>query len=253
MKLTILGSGTGVPSKERSAPAYLLEVAGKLILLDSGEGAKKRLAEADKNFMDIDYIFYTHTHVDHVCELPAILWGFNWHEKPRTKNLTILGPKGFKKFYKKMLVAYWPNFEEKVSFKVEIIELKNKKIEIDGIMIKTKSLDEQTSALIKKSIGYRIEYGDKSFVYTGDVGYNENVVKLSKKADLLLIESAKPSPVNDHLTPSQAGELATKAKVKKIVLTHFYPAVERINILSEAQKTFKGEIILAKDLMEIEI
>ena len=152
-----------------------------------------------------------------------------------------------------MLAAFWPNFEEKVNFKVEIIELKNKKIEIDGIAIKTKSLDEQTSTLIKNSIGYRIEYGGKSFVYTGDIGYNENVIKLAKKADLLLIESAVPEPMEGHLTPSQAGELAAKAKVKKLVLTHFYPAVERIDILAEAQKTFKGEIILAKDLMEIEI
>lgn len=253
MKLTILGSGTTVPSKERSAPAYLLEVAGKLISLDSGEGAKKRLAEADKNFMDIDYIFYTHTHIDHVVELPAILWAFNWSENPRTKNLTILGPKGFKKFYKKMLAAFWPNFEEKAGYKINIIELKNKKMDINGILVKTKSLDEQNSTFLKNSVGYRLEYQGKSFVYAGDVGYNENVIKLAKKADLLLIESAVPEPAEGHLTPSQAGELAEKAKVKKLVLTHFYPAVERIDILSEAQKTFKGEIILAKDLMEIEI
>lgn len=253
MKLIILGSGTCVPSRERSAPAYLLEVAGKLILLDSGEGTKKRIAEANRNFMDIDYIFYTHTHVDHVSELPAILWAFNWHEHERKKDLTIFGPKGFKKFFKKMLAAYWPNFEEKTKFKVDIIELKNKKIEINDIVIKTKSLDEQRSTLIKNSIGYRIEYEGKSFVYTGDVGYNKNVTKLAKKADLLLIESATPILVADHLTPSQAGELASESKVKKLVLTHFYPAVERIDILGEAQKTFKGPIILSKDLMEIEI
>ena len=75
MKLTILGSGTTVPSTKRSAPAYLLEAAGKKILLDSGEGTKRRLAEAGVNPVDLDYIFYTHTHVDHVSELPAILWG----------------------------------------------------------------------------------------------------------------------------------------------------------------------------------
>jgi len=253
MKLTILGSGTTVPSKERSAPAYLLEVAGKLILLDSGEGTKRRIAEAGKNYLNIDYIFYTHTHVDHVGELPAIFWGFGYDAHPRIKKLIILGPKGFKKFYKKMLAAFWPQFEEKDRFPITITELKNKKIEIDGILVKTKVLDEQKSTLIKNSIGYRIEYNGKSLVYTGDVGYNENVIKLAKKADLLLIESAVPVETEGHLTPSQAGELAGKARVNKLILTHFYPAVERIDILAEAKKNFKGEITLAKDLMEIEI
>ena len=253
MKLTILGSGTTVPSKERSAPAYLLEVAGKLILLDSGEGTKRRIVEAGKNPLDIDYIFYTHTHIDHIAELPAILWGFNWSELPRTRELSIFGPKGFRKFFKKMLAAFWPQFGENAKFKVEITELKNKKIGVNGFTVRTKSLDKQGNTLVKNSIGYRIEYNGKSFVFTGDVGYNENVIKLAKKVDVLLIESASPKPMEGHLTPSQAGKLATKAKVKKLVLTHFYPAVERIDILAEAKKTFEGEIILAEDLMEIDI
>lgn len=253
MKLTILGSGTTVPSKERSAPAYLLEVASKLILLDSGEGTKRRIVEADKDPIDIDYFFYTHTHIDHVNELPAILWGFNWAERPRTRELKIFGPKGFKKFFKKMIAAFWPQFEESAKYKIDIIELKNKKIEVDSFIVKTKALDEQGNTLVKNSIGYRIEYDGKSFVFTGDVGYNENVIKLAKKADVLLIESAVPESEKGHLAPSQAGELATKAKVKKLVLTHFYPAVERIDILGEAQKTFDGEIVSAEDLMEIEI
>lgn len=253
MKLTILGSGTAVPSIKRSAPAYLLEVGDKLILLDSGEGTKRRLAEAGKDLNGIDYIFYTHTHVDHVAELPAILWGCNWDEHPRTKELIIYGPKGFKRFFKKMLAAFWPQFEENSMFKVSIIELKNKKVELDSFIIKTKSLDEQGNTLIKNSIGYRIEHEGKAFVYTGDVGYNENVVKLAKKVDLLLIEAASPISVEGHLTPSQAGELATSAKVKKLVLTHFYPTVEKIDILGEAKKTYDGEVVLAKDLMTIEI
>lgn len=253
MKLTVLGSGTTVPSIKRSAPAYLLEANNKKILLDSGEGAKRRLAEAGKNLNDIDYIFYTHTHVDHVSELPAILWGSKYPTNSRTRDLLIFGPKGFKKFFKKMLQAFWPQFKEAAGYAVNITELKNKKVEIDGLTIKTKSLDEQGNTIAKNSIGYRIEYEGKAFVYTGDVGYNEDVVKLAKKADALLIDSAVAQPMDGHLTPAQAGELASQAKVKKLVLTHFYPAVERIDILGEAKKTFSGEIVLAEDLMEIEI
>lgn len=253
MKLTILGSGTAAPSMKRSAPAYLLEVNSQLVLLDSGEGTKRRLVEAGYDPVNIDYFFYTHTHIDHVAELPALLWGFNWGENVRIKEIKIFGPKGFKKFFKKMTAAFWPQFEEKAKYKIEITELKNKKLEVDGFIVKTKSLDEQGNTLVKNSIGYRVEYGGKSFVYTGDVGYNEDVVKLARKADLLLIEAAVPEPEKTHLTPSQAGELAAKARVKKLVLTHFYPAVERTDILGQASRKFSGEIVLAEDLMEIYI
>ncbi|MFH1207805.1 MAG: ribonuclease Z [Patescibacteria group bacterium] len=253
MKLTVLGSGTTVPSIKRSAPAYWLEAGGKRVLLDSGEGAKRRMSEAGKNLADIDYIFYTHTHVDHVAELPAILWASKWKENCRTRDLEIFGPKGFKKFFKKMLAAFWPSFYEQGGFTVNITELKKDRQETEGLTIRTRKLDEQGSTLVKNSVGYRIEYGGRSFVYTGDVGYNANVIKLAKKADVLLIDSGAVQPMDGHLTPAQAGELAAKAKAKKLVLTHFYPAVERIDILGEARKNFSGEIVLAEDLMEIEI
>lgn len=154
-----------------------------------------------------------------------------------------------------MLAAFWPQFEEKDRFPITITELKNKKIEIDDITIKTKALDKQKSTLVKNSIGYRIEYEGKSFVFTGDVGYNENVVKLSKKADLLLMESSVPNEkkMADHITPGLAGEIATKVRANKLILNHFYFPDELNKIKKQAQKTFKGSIILAKDLMEIEI
>ncbi|MDD5040586.1 MAG: MBL fold metallo-hydrolase [Patescibacteria group bacterium] len=253
MKLTILGSGTLVPSAKRSASAYLLEAGDKAFLLDSGEGTKRRMAEAGRDPLTLDYLMYTHTHVDHVAELPALLWYLHWGENKRTRELQVVGPKGFKKFFKKMLQAYWPQFYEKAGYPVAMTEMKNSHIEIGNVMVKTRALEEQTSTLVKNSIGYRVEYEGLSFVYTGDVGFSEAVVKLAKKADLLLIDSAAAQPMPGHCTPSQAGELASKARVKKLALTHFYPAVERIDILGEARKTFQGEIIIAQDLMEITI
>jgi len=253
MKLTILGSGTAVPSIKRSAPAYLLEVSNKIILLDSGEGTKRRLAEAGKNLSDIDYIFYTHTHVDHVSELPAIIWGANWHEQPRKQDLPVYGPKGFEEFFDKLMAVMWPQHEKHSKFKTRITELDGIRFKVDNFIVRTKFLDKQKLTYVEDSIGYRVEYEGKSFVYTGDVGYNENVIKLAKGTDLLLIEAAVPVPFKSHLTPIQAGELTEKAEVKKLVLTHFYPEVERINIIDEAKKTFNGKIILAEDLMEIDI
>ena len=56
-----------------------------------------------------------------------------------------------------------------------------------------------------------------------------------------------------HLTPSLAGEIATRANVKKLILTHFYPDCENANIEKECRKTYNGPLVLAEDLMTIEL
>ncbi|MDZ7798919.1 MAG: MBL fold metallo-hydrolase [Patescibacteria group bacterium] len=107
------------------------------------------------------------------------------------------------------------------------------------------------------AVAYRIEYKGKSMVYAGDIcfDYPKSLLEISKNTDLLLIESSMPNQnkVKSHLTPSQAGKIASKAKVKKLVLTHFYPECEKYDLKKQAQKTYKGPIVLAKDLMQIEI
>lgn len=253
MKLTILGSGTTVPTIKRAAPGYLLEVEDKLYLLDSGEGIKRRIVESGNDFFKLDRIFYTHTHVDHVAELPAILWAYNWAEKPRTRELPVYGPQNFSEFFNKMLDAMWPQFKANAKYEVPLTELANDNISIDNCTVKTRVLDRQSNTLIPYSIGYRFEHIGSSFVFTGDVGNNKEVVSLARDADVLLIDAAVPELMEGHLTPEQAGVLAQQAGVKKLILTHFYPMVEKTNIMASAQKGFKGEIILAEDFRTIMI
>jgi len=94
-------------------------------------------------------------------------------------------------------------------------------------------------------------------VYAGDIcfDYPKSLVEISRNSDLLLIESGKPNQkkISGHLTPSRAGEIASQANVKKLVLTHFYPECEKYDLKKQAQKTYQGPIVLAKDLMKIEV
>jgi ribonuclease BN (tRNA processing enzyme) len=108
----------------------------------------------------------------------------------------------------------------------------------------------------EESIAYRItSAGGYSVVYSGDTDYSENLINLAKKADLLICESALPDDmgVKGHLTPSLAGEIATRAGVGKLVLTHFYPECDRVDIEQECRKTYSGALALAEDLMRLEV
>jgi len=107
-----------------------------------------------------------------------------------------------------------------------------------------------------ESIAFRITgAGGRSVVYSGDTDYSENLIELSKNADLLICESALPDDyrIKGHLTPSLAGAIATRAGVKKLVLTHFYPECDKTDIELECRKTYAGQLVLAEDLMQIEI
>jgi ribonuclease BN (tRNA processing enzyme) len=92
-------------------------------------------------------------------------------------------------------------------------------------------------------------------VYSGDTDYSDNLVYLAKDSDLLICESALPDQlkVDGHLTPSLAGKIATRANVKKLVLTHFYPECDQADIEKECRKTYSGPLVLAEDLLKIEL
>lgn len=257
MKLTILGSGTTRASKTRSAPAFLLKVGKDLILMDSGEGTKRRLAEAGIDDTKIQYIFYTHLHNDHVNELSALLWSWLAVRK-RMQPLTIVGPKGIKAFFNDLVKIYFVNFYKKIKFKIKVKELTNSTIRFPHWTLRTiKSSKNEGLTRYKNAIALRVTCQNKSFVYAGDVRYEETkpIINISQKVDALLIEAAAPNEkkMADHITPGLAGEIATKVRANKLILNHFYFPDELNKTKKQAQKTFSGEIILAKDLMEIEI
>jgi ribonuclease BN (tRNA processing enzyme) len=105
-----------------------------------------------------------------------------------------------------------------------------------------------------ESLAYRVtSAAGRSAVYSGDTDYNENLIALSKNADLLICESAFPDDAKTagHLTPSLAGEIATQANVKTLVLTHLYPQCDLVDIAGQCRRTYRGKLILARDLQRI--
>jgi ribonuclease BN (tRNA processing enzyme) len=97
--------------------------------------------------------------------------------------------------------------------------------------------------------------GGTSVVYSGDTDFSDNLVALSQNTDLLICEAALPDSlkVKGHLTPSLAGQIASNAQVKQLVLTHFYPECDDVDIEKECRKTYSGPLIIAEDLITIEL
>ena len=100
-----------------------------------------------------------------------------------------------------------------------------------------------------ESVAYSIERAGRRIVYTGDTGLDDGLAQWAFGCDLLLCECSLPTPmaIAEHLTPEQCGALAARAQPTHLVLTHFYPPVERVDIRAAIATQFAGPVTLARD------
>ena len=80
-------------------------------------------------------------------------------------------------------------------------------------------------------------------------------MELARGADLLILECSFPDEeaIAGHLTPSEAGDIATRAGAKKLLLTHFYPEILTTDIEAQCRKTYQGDLVLASDLLSLSV
>jgi ribonuclease BN (tRNA processing enzyme) len=248
MKLIVLGSGTCVPSLKRNAPGYFLETENKQIIIDCGSGTLLQLERCQRSYKDIDAVFITHTHPDHLSDLiPLIQALIATPSYKRENDLFISGPRGLKDFFYKCF-AYLLKMPK--SFKIELTEIKDR-VDLDAIhILSTKTVHSEDS------IAYRFEERGKSIVITGDCDYDQGIIGLSRDADLLIIECSFPNALKTpgHLTPRECGRVAKYASVKKLLLSHIYPVEYSDKVfLEECKAEFDGDVSLAEDLMVVSI
>jgi ribonuclease BN (tRNA processing enzyme) len=231
-----------------------MKIRNKFLLFDSGAGTMRRLLEHGIEIFDISFVFYSHFHPDHTAELVPFLFANKYPDGSRRNiPLTLAAGRGFAKFYDNLKNVYgrWIELGPDLLTIVELDNTGHDMREFDDFKVESLPVEHNP-----ESIAFRITSpGGTSAVYSGDTDFSENLVTLSKDADLLVCESALPDElkVKGHLTPSLAGEIATRANVRKLVLTHFYPECDRVDIEKQCRKTYSGPLLLAEDLMQIHL
>ena len=254
IKVTILGSGTCVPSLRRSSSSFVLQIHGSLLLFDLGAGTMRRLLEAGFTISQVSHIFLSHLHPDHTGEFVSFLFATKYPQTYRRRTpFQVVAAKGMHNFYEGLHAVYkeWIELEPDL---MKIIELDNHGHDqfVDDIFL----VNTLPMCHIESSIGYRVTTADgTSVAYSGDTDFCENAVALARDADILICESSLPDAmkVEGHLTPSLAGRIAMEAGVKKLLLTHFYPECDSADIEAECRKTYDGPLVLARDLMVVDV
>ncbi len=252
LSVIVLGSGTCVPSLRRSACSVFMKTGDAALLFDIGPGTMRRLLEIDTEIFDITHIFLSHFHPDHTGELVPFLFATKYPDLARRKKpLTLMGGKGIVDFMEGLSKVYgsWIELPHDL---LRVIEFDT--AGPDARAFASFRVDTAPTVHNPESVAYRITaVGGRSAVYSGDTDMSEHLVRLARQTDLLICEAALPDrmKVAKHLTPSLAGEIARRASVKRLMLTHFYPPIDDADIREECRKTYAGPLLLAEDLMAV--
>ena len=112
------------------------------------------------------------------------------------------------------------------------------------------------------AFGYRFDSGGKSIVISGDTRPSENLIRHARGVDVRVHEVYLPEYLDKvdtpevaarlkayHSSPEEVGDVAQKAGVKLLVLTHLVPGNEDKAILERVSKRFSGKVVAGKDLM----
>jgi len=252
MQIVILGSGTCVPSLARSACAILAVTPTQHILLDVGPGTLRRLLEAGHDMALVDHIFLSHFHPDHTGELASFLFASKYPASHRrTAPLHLAGGPGMTDFFKRLEWLYgpWVRLDENRFRLTEWRPGPSEALTEGDIVIQTAPVAHNP-----ESVAMRLSRPNgPSMVYSGDTAPCEALVKLAEGADLLICEAAAPAgqTVPGHMSPAEAGDIATRARVGHLMLTHFYPECDREDPVSDARRSWKGPLTLATDLLRL--
>ena len=272
IKVTILGSGTPRVNIDRFSQSILIEHKNDKFLFDVGRGALLRLNQSRILPNEIENIFFTHLHSDHILGFSDILMtGWVYH---RQKPLNIFGPPGTINFVDSTIKSFEEDIKVR-SLPPESLNVENLKsnIEIiyDDFIYKKNGLTIETFAVKHEpftyAFGFKIFNSKYCMVISGDTTYSEQVIEKTKNCDLLIHEIAHASEhtlekypkakgvISYHTDASQVSKIINTVKPRLTILNHVLSldGSSDEQILNEIKKNTKHKVLIAKDLMTIDL
>lgn len=251
MNVTMLGTGTSYPDPNRVQSGILIEMADESILFDIGAGVFHRLTQLNVDLSSISSIFLSHFHIDHCSDFLMLcqnLW-LSGHDKP----LNIYGPPAIKQWFRGLFDIAFTYARDRLIINVAVLK-EHEAVQVGEATISnapTVHGNMETRAL-------KIEWRDRSFVYSSDTAPCRDVIDLAKGADVLVHECNwldGPNPEGVHTTPSELAQIVEEASTKKLVLTHVSPEVVDMKekVLEIISRRTNAEVVMGEDLMSFEI
>lgn len=241
--VTVVGCSGSYPGPDSPASCYLVQATDALrtwsLVLDMGNGALGTL----QRYVDplkVDAVLLSHLHADHCVDMTSYYVLRKYHPSGTQPRIPVWGPKGTaKRLAKAYDLPRKPGMREEFSFRVYA-----KPISLGPFTIEPFEVDHPVPAY-----GLRVSAFGKVLAYSGDTGPTDALFEIAADADLFLCEASfrecDDNPPSLHLTGKEAGEIATRSRAKRLVVTHVPPWHDAQEILAEAKDAYDGPLQLA--------
>jgi ribonuclease Z len=291
LDVLFLGTAGSSPSPRRGLPATLVRRGGDRLLVDCGEGTQRQLMRS-VGLIELEEVFLTHFHADHVLGLPGMLKTFALRQRER--ELTVYGPRGLMRLFEQLAPVIG-----RLPFTLELLELEpNDELDRDGYRIAAFAVDHGGRglgyALVEdprpgvfdpvraRELGVtpgpdfgRLQRGEtvdgvtpdqvmgeerrgRKLVLTGDTAPCEMTRLVAWGADLLVHEAtfmeedSERARETRHSTATQAAQVALEAEAGMLALTHISPRYPATPLRDEARAVFDNTVV-PRDFDRIEI
>jgi ribonuclease BN (tRNA processing enzyme) len=275
LAVQVLGSGGPEMQDKRASTSYLIWDHGKArVLVDAGGGSALRFGESGAQMSQVDVFLFSHFHVDHSGDFPALIFS-SWFED-RKRPLPIYGPPGNQ---------YMPSTTEFVHdlfsephgawrYLSDLVQpsppssaagsytLQPHNVVAGSTPLLVFHTAEMTLYAVRvihgafPALAWRVEIGGKRIVFSGDTnGDGDGLTKLATNADLFVAHNAVPEGATGverrlHMPPSVIGSIAGDAHVKQLVLSHrmLRTLGKEKETEAEIRRRYAGPVVFANDL-----
>ena len=287
LHIAVCGAGSPMPDEKRGGPCTLVIAGQQLFVFDTGNTSARNINKMGFNAGNIQGIFLTHFHSDHIDGLGELLLQ-RWVSNSNAQPVTVHGPEGVSTVVNGFMQAYSLDRGYRVAHHGESVlppsgfgaTPKTFGLQDDKATLVFESPDTQIFAFsvshapIHPAVGYKIVYKDRSMVISGDTTPSAHVEREAKGVDVLMheamsmemmtllqegahtakrdkLEQLMKDITNYHTSPVEAAQIANKAEVGYLMLHHIAPPLPLPGLvdvfLKGTDKAFKGKIQVAKD------
>lgn len=273
IEVTLTGTGSPLPDPNRAGPSTLVRAGGTAFLVDAGRGALMRTAAVGVQANALTAVLLTHLHSDHITDLNDVIttrWVTTFTPSP----LRVIGPPGTADVVDGLLRALAPDVNYRIRHhddldgppQVEVTETTDGVVhDADGVLVRVSPTDHRP---VEPSIAYRFEQAGRVVVIAGDTAPCAALDELLVDAEALVITAIRKDVLGAsgirrfedvcdyHSSVEEAAQMAKRAGVRTLVLTHYVPALTPETIgewRTLADAHFDGELVLGDDLTAIRL
>lgn len=241
VRLTIVGCSGTLPGARSASSAYLFEVAGFRLLVDCGNGAIGALQQY-ADLLSLDAVLISHLHADHCLDLVPYSYARRYHPRAPLPRLPVYGPRGLQE---RLCRAFEQPPADSLDELYEFRTLAEGRRTVGPFEIDLVRVNHPV-----ETYGMRVMADGATVAYSADTGACDALVDLARNADLFVCEASYLDggrhPKNLHLTAREAGEHASRAGVRRLVLTHLMPWCDPLRSEAQAAAAYGGAVELAR-------